>query len=116
MYKQKVEQLLLAHLQEPNKENEALVLACLKLYLNIIGDEVVKVISPVNELSAPFTAAVLEHYAKNIRNQYDCDNRFVEGLKAFIADKPIVPKAPKKESAKKGAGKANAADNGRNHQ
>lgn len=105
MGKEKFEQVLLEHLKEPSKENEALVLACLNLYLNIIGDDVVKAISTVNELSAPFTAAVLEHYAKMIRNKYDCDNRFVENLKAFIADKPIVPKAPQsaKPVGKKGA-------------
>ena len=111
MRKENFEKILLEHLRDPRKENEALVIACLKMYLNIIGNEIVKAVSTVNELSAPFTAAVLEHYAKMIRNKYDCDNRFVENLKAFIADKPIVPKAPpKKESGKKGTVKNNASD------
>ena len=97
MSREKVEKLLLEHLREPSKEKEPLVTACLALYMNVIGDEVAEAISPLSELSAPFIAATLEHYAKVIRNNYGCDNRFVEGLKAFVAGKEFLPKAPPKK-------------------
>ena len=103
--KEKLESVLLSHLQVQDKEKEPLVVASLKLYLNIIGERVVEAVSPVSALSAAFTAAVLEYYAKEIRKKYDCDNRFVENLKAFISGKPIFPKAPAPKSGKKGAEK-----------
>lgn len=106
MSRDKFEKILLEHLREPSKEKEPLVTACLALYMNIIGDEVAEAISPVSALSAPFTAATLEHYAKLIRNQYKCDNRFVESLKGFVAGKEYLPKAPAKVPKEK----KNAAD------
>jgi len=100
MGKEKLEQVLLEHLAKPDKEKEPLVLASLRLYLNIISDRVVEAISPVSELSAGFTAAVLEWYAARIRDKYKLDNQFVNNLKDFISGKPVFPRAPETKKSK----------------
>ena len=101
MGKEPLEKVLLDHLAEPKEEQEPLVLACLGLYLGVISDRIAEAISPVNNLSAAFTAAVLEKYAKDIRDKYRLDNRFVNVLKDFINGKSVFPKPP---AAKKGKG------------
>ncbi|MBR5782895.1 MAG: hypothetical protein IKY33_01570 [Clostridia bacterium] len=103
MSRKTLEQVLLEHLAVQDKEKEPLVLACLGLYLGVISDRIAEAISPVNNLSAAFTAAVLEKYAKDIRDKYKPDNRFVNVLKDFINGKQVFPKAPEsKKKAKEG--------------
>ena len=106
MNRGKFEEILLGHLKEPQKEKEPLVTACLALYVNIIGDEIAETVSPVNKLSAPFTAAALEVMAKKIRDRFGCDNRFVENIKLFMKGKDVLPKAPAGQKAKAAAPKA----------
>ena len=101
MKREKFERELLKQLRNPQKENKALVSAALEMHMKMVGREFVSALTPLCETSAPFVVAALEYYAKEIRNKYKCDNRFIESLKEFVSGKDFLPKAP--ELKKKGA-------------